>query len=1777
MKRNLKPIILLVIGVSLGYVAATHGGILRRLASHVRLPARASSEAKARPAQAAGGDLLLGDFEQDEELSKRWESNGVIVSPTTEYATSGRLGAKLVFRMPPAAPAFMLEDYFSAHPEHANWTSYRYLAFDVSNPEAEALRLVLQLKDAKDRRYKQNLSIPPRQSKTFSVYLPGLAGQVDLQQVTQLNFFMWKPRGEHVLLLDRVRLLHGEPGQAEPASAPTASSPSSVPAASGPEEPYVLCDFESEQAAALWEFLSAGLTLTDQHVAAGTRAGRFEFQTGHQSSAAMIEDAFSKGVVPSDWSGYRSLRFIAYAEGPAPLRLMLQLKDGGGKRFKKNLVLPPGEATSIRLELAEAKGAVNVRNIQQLNLFLWKPRSNATVIIDDVRLEPKGKGTTASPAGSPAASARRADLAARMSQTPHQLDAARFAASIGRWQHAGPAGTPVVRVPLLAVSEGTEVSSVWPIAGGVPFPMGQLRPDATLRLSDANGQSFPLQWRPLATWQDGSIRWALVDTQGAVMPGVPAELFLDYGAGLVQPPPASSLNVTQDDQAVTVTTGPLRFSVSKQQFDLFHEAWLDRNADGVFAPEERVSAAGDLSVTHRGRRYQSSLDATTYTLTVEEQGELKTTLRAEGWFRDPQGNGFCQFIVRLQAFAGSSSVRLYHTFIYTGYPENTLHFKYREVRLPKNETIEDIALDLPVAQLRPDRVLSGEDGAVRQQPLGDRVEWLQLAAHEFTVNAPQQPLAQGKHLDGWIDALGPDAGVLVAVRDAWQQFPKGFTFDPQRGVITVQLWPREAGELDLRTTDKTKGPDDVARGSAFGLGKTHELLINFHPASAGVEDAARLARTFQEPPQLTAHPQWLAATSALGSFAPYDPQRSPDAEGLLEGLFGWAERQPRHFNWYGMLDFGDTLSWYRRDAYDKSYGEWGWHPEGRWGWMNSEGIGNHTAILMQFLRTAQPKYFRYADRATRHIMDVDTVHYNTIANDPRLRNTISDEYSRVGSMHRHSGDHWGGRNEETSHTSLTGFLLHYYATGYQRAFDVAKEVGDFFLEGRVTYSEHPDIAPQRSVSLPLWGLVQMYEATWDKRYLEGAERWAQILLKGQLEDGSWSDPYDPTTGEWRGKSNTRFMAFQTLPALIAYHRLTGSVAAGEAIVRGTDYCIAHEKYLPFFDAVAYSYQLTGNPRYVEFGDQRLRELIRLQNHSGDPLWEGMVFNKAYYERIFPVLSTVPAFLGASEATPLKSATTTAPIPTPAPASAPKPQANAPETIPGLEVSVVPSLEKVFPDRAPQHKAKNPARFFAARNEYESLQLLVQSPQALRGLRMESEDLVRTDGQGRIEKRHLTWRRVGYVKTQKPGYQVERVGLWPDPLIEAKSIDVAAGASQTLWLTLYVPEGTAAGSYRGTVWIRDEAGHATPVAVETRVWDFALPKVPSLKTAFDLYPGRLKQAYEQYLPEASARWKDRWPELEDRYYRAMLTYRLAPILNADLTDPRERARVGALLNEGMSAFGIGSHSGSHDNNWPKEPEALAALEPDYRALAAVLKEQGWTDRAYIYTYDEPRIGKARVLDVAQMIRRADPSLRNLVTLHTVEPLSEPPPWFEPLDIVVFRNVAFDPSLAEALRRQRKELWLYVSGPEPPYPTLVIDYPAMAARILPWMCWKYRLTGLLYWCVNFWTTNPWEQPMNTKWDQNGNGSLFYPGPEGPVASIRLEVLRDGMEDYEYLQRLAEVVASAKSTGSQPAVLIQQAEALLAVDPSLVDSMRTYTKDPLVLERNRIAIAEMIEKLQ
>jgi len=507
-----------------------------------------------------------------------------------------------------------------------------------------------------------------------------------------------------------------------------------------------------------------------------------------------------------------------------------------------------------------------------------------------------------------------------------------------------------------------------------------------------------------------------------------------------------------------------------------------------------------------------------------------------------------------------------------------------------------------------------------------------------------------------------------------------------------------------------------------------------------------------------------------------------------------------------------------------------------------------------------------------------------------------------------------------------------------------------------------------------------------------------------------------------------------------------------------------------------------------------------------------------------------------------------------------------------------NLRKVFHDEpAAVQDLPGAAVIAAAGREYEGFQIAITPlTKDLEGVRLELEDLVEAKGRHQLEARHLTWRLVGYVETRKPYYQVDRVGWWPDPLVPVEAFTARRGAVTPVWVTAYVPPGTPAGTYVGRIHVVPGNALRASVDLRLRVFGFDLPVTSSLKTAFNFYPHRMRQWHPRRMEESLEAWRERMRRLEQTYYLAMLRHRISPILYADPLAGDFDATVGALVRQGLTAFAIGPYGAAHAA-WPRGAEEEAKAVERLRLSAQALRKKGLLDRAYLYTWDEPAPGLPDMARAAALVRRAGPQLKNLVTFYAPVHPEEHQAWTKDVDIWVPRINRYEPALHQPLQKAGKEVWIYVAGVSEPFPTLVLDFQAMPYRIIPWMLWKHQITGLLYWCVNFWRVNPWRDTM-TYPNQNGNGSLFYPGEDGPVESIRLEVLRDGIEDYEYFAALGRLAAALPGDGrcGDAAPLRREAQGLLTVGPELVRNMGEYTEDPQALQARREALGAAIERL-
>ena len=215
MQRYVPTILVLVIGMSLGYGVAASGGPVQALLrpmkalSHlISSPGDALKEGlKPQPpsssASAKNAVFWLSSFESSEEIDRRWKTRSVVAKVDKLHASHGLSAARLTYQMA-TAPAFMMENYLDSG--HGDWRGYEALEFDLTNANPSQERMILKLKDQDGRGYSEDIFVNSGASQHIRVRLEDVQGYLDLSHVIQLNLFRWKPRKEATFYLDAVCL-----------------------------------------------------------------------------------------------------------------------------------------------------------------------------------------------------------------------------------------------------------------------------------------------------------------------------------------------------------------------------------------------------------------------------------------------------------------------------------------------------------------------------------------------------------------------------------------------------------------------------------------------------------------------------------------------------------------------------------------------------------------------------------------------------------------------------------------------------------------------------------------------------------------------------------------------------------------------------------------------------------------------------------------------------------------------------------------------------------------------------------------------------------------------------------------------------------------------------------------------------------------------------------------------------------------------------------------------------------------------------------------------------------------------------------------------------------------------------------------------------------------------------------------------------------------------------------------------------------------------------------
>jgi hypothetical protein len=251
------------------------------------------------------------------------------------------------------------------------------------------------------------------------------------------------------------------------------------------------------------------------------------------------------------------------------------------------------------------------------------------------------------------------------------------------------------------------------------------------------------------------------------------------------------------------------------------------------------------------------------------------------------------------------------------------------------------------------------------------------------------------------------------------------------------------------------------------------------------------------------------------------------------------------------------------------------------------------------------------------------------------------------------------------------------------------------------------------------------------------------------------------------------------------------------------------------------------------------------------------------------------------------------------------------------------------------------------------------------------------------------------------------------------------------------------------------------------------------------------------------------------------------------------RIEKLGQNAIKINGVGGHGpkvtryGDADIGTDEHREAYVA---HVAKNVEWVRENGWEDRAFIYIWDE-NWGNMEVFDhvnyLAGLIREMTEEIPILAAL----------PVNERIEGVVNIYLAeySPPGTIERRLAAGDEFWRWGNV------DLQLGKSPLSVRMSYGLeSVRRHFTGAYSWGINAYREDdPWVDHHRNNW----SATAFYPGghegsqPDRPVPSIRLEMLRDGIEDYEYVTILRDLIedSEAEAEAERAREIIARAEAL------------------------------------
>ncbi len=409
------------------------------------------------------------------------------------------------------------------------------------------------------------------------------------------------------------------------------------------------------------------------------------------------------------------------------------------------------------------------------------------------------------------------------------------------------------------------------------------------------------------------------------------------------------------------------------------------------------------------------------------------------------------------------------------------------------------------------------------------------------------------------------------------------------------------------------------------------------------------------------------------------------------------------------------------------------------------------------------------------------------------------------------------------------------------------------------------------------------------------------------------------------------------------------------------------------------------------------------------------------------------------------------------------------------------------------------------------------------------------------------------RTQIPGYV-------PDPLFDEQEIILPGQETHAFWISIKPGENATAGTYDLTVLVQPEKGRTRKLHSLLNLHPIRLNARKDFNITHWFYADSISAWYK--LTPFSEKFWSLCEKFIANYAQHGLDTLYVPVFTPPLDGVKLPTQLLSVQKTGENTYcfdwtsvkrwlamarryGITHFEWTHPFTqwgveyairiyadqgldekllWPADTKATSEtyrefLQQYLPELHKFLQQEKILDCSFFHVSDEPH-GEAHL----ENYRQARQLLREIA------------PWMKTMDaltdITYARQKITDlpvPSITTALSFIAEDLdcWCYYCcGPRGPYLNRLMDTPLAKIAMHGFLFYRWPFKGFLHWGYNYWFRSQTRELLDVYTRQDGgkwpgwafgDTTVVYPGPDGPIDSIRWEIFAESLQDYQLLQTL------------------------------------------------------------